>query len=45
MELLRMIFDEDEKGTFSFLQKHFKGRAILDDEGHCGPSFEVLGLL
>jgi hypothetical protein len=47
MELLRMILGEDEKETLSLLQKHFKdkARAVLEGEGHCKPSFEVLGLL
>jgi hypothetical protein len=47
MELLRIILDEDEKEALRFLQKHFKdkARAVLEGEGHCKPSFEVLGLL
>jgi hypothetical protein len=45
MELLRMIFDEDEKETLSFLQEHFKdkARAVLEGEGHCELSFEMRG--
>ncbi len=41
--LERIMLDDDREGALKFLQEHFRNKArdILENRGHCKPSFEV----